>query len=129
MGISVGTTLLTRRSQVRQDYLVSHLAFTGSALPHHLGMLASKLTCFEIDTVDANHRALAMFYKELQRQAQMLSYLDVFVVLMTGSLLRFLQWAVFVKSSALPRARAVVSPRGGAQLPDLNQDNGVVWKY
>lgn len=39
------------------------------------------------DSVDAHHQALAMLYRETQRQAAMRAYMDVFAVLMAGALI------------------------------------------
>jgi DHA2 family multidrug resistance protein len=105
VGISVGTTLLARRSQVHQNFLVAHLTPTATAFQHQWQTLSSKLVGYGIGSVDANHRALAMISSEMQRQAAMLSYLDVFVVLMTGSLIAAGMTA-FLKRMDLSKASA-----------------------
>lgn len=83
----VDNELVQKGQLVHQDYLVSHLIPAAPAFQEQLQMLSSKLSSLGVDAMDANHRALAMVYGEVQRQAQMLSYLDVFVVLMAGSLI------------------------------------------
>jgi DHA2 family multidrug resistance protein len=87
VGIAVGSTLLSRRSQVHQTYLVSHLTPTATAFQNHWQNLAAQLHTYGVDSADAHHRALAMISQTVQRQAMTLSYLDVFVVLITGSLI------------------------------------------
>ncbi|HTR41920.1 MAG TPA: DHA2 family efflux MFS transporter permease subunit [Pseudomonadales bacterium] len=105
VGISVGTTLLARRSQVHQTYLVSHLTSTATPFQNQLHSLSSQLAGRGVDTVDASHRALATISTAMQRQAAMLSYLDVFVVLMVGSLIAAGMTA-FLKTMDLSKASA-----------------------
>jgi DHA2 family multidrug resistance protein len=87
VGISLATTLLARRSQVHQDRLVSHLTPTALAFQAHLQALVSRFEAYGADSVTAVTRATAVVTREMQTQAAMLSYLDIFVVLMFGSLL------------------------------------------
>jgi DHA2 family multidrug resistance protein len=87
VGISVGTTLLARRSQVHQNYLVYHLTPTAQAFQQQWHDTSSQLMASGLSSVDASHRALATIATGMQRQAAMLSYLDVFAVLMIGSLI------------------------------------------
>jgi DHA2 family multidrug resistance protein len=105
VGISVGSALLARHSQIHQTYLVSHLTATATAFQNQLKSLSSHLAASGIDSVDANRRALATISTEMQRQATMLSYLDVFVVLMVGSLLAAGMTA-FLKQMDLSKASA-----------------------
>jgi len=70
IGIAVATTLLVRRAQVHQMYLAATATRANLPLMHHLhpaGGLAPK--------------SLAGFYNQVQVQAAMLSYLDVFRIL------------------------------------------------
>ena len=82
VGISVGTTLLARRSQIHQDRLVSHLTPTSIPFHERWHALAVRLMAHGLDSVTATKRALAIIYKGVQTQASMLSYLDTFKVLM-----------------------------------------------
>jgi len=87
VGISLGTTLLARRAQVHQDRLVAHL--TPTALPFQTALhnLAARLHETGLDPVTALKHATAVLARNMQLQAAMLSYLDVFMVLMYGSLI------------------------------------------
>ncbi|HEU5397326.1 MAG TPA: DHA2 family efflux MFS transporter permease subunit [Verrucomicrobiae bacterium] len=87
VGISVGTTLLARRSQVHQDRLVSHLTPTALPFQQALHRMGQHFSQFGLDAIDARHRALATISSEMQRQATMISYLDIFYVFMIGSLI------------------------------------------
>lgn len=87
VGISVGTTMLARRSQIHQDRLVSHLTATSSAFNHAVQNLTHRLIAQGMGTVDAMKRATAVISRQVETQAAMLSYLDVFVVLMIGCLI------------------------------------------
>lgn len=86
VGISVATTLLARRSQIHQDRLVS--SWTPTALPfqQQLQSLTERMSNAGIGAHDARTRALATMARELQRQASMITYLDVFFILMLCSL-------------------------------------------
>jgi len=86
VGISVATTLLTRRSQIHQDRLVSHLTPTALPFQNRLQFLGHHLVASGVSAADANHRALAVISREMQRQSSMISYLDIFFILMVGSL-------------------------------------------
>ncbi len=79
VGISVGATMLARRSQTHQDRLVSSLTPTSLALHARLGAISGRLVSFGADQVTAGKRALAMVSHAMQTQAAMLSYLDVFM--------------------------------------------------
>jgi DHA2 family multidrug resistance protein len=86
VGISVGATALTRRSQIHQDRLVSSLTPTSIPFQHHLHTLTQKFASQGADPVAAGNRALTSIMGEVQKQATMLSYLDVFVILMIACL-------------------------------------------
>jgi MFS transporter, DHA2 family, multidrug resistance protein len=80
VGISVAVTLLERRAQLHQDRLVSHLTpYDGPyvrRLHQLLGQGASPLNV----PADVLHR----IYHDMQLQATMLSYLDVFKIMSIG---------------------------------------------
>ena len=70
IGIAVATTLLVRRAQVHQAYLAATATRANLALMHRL-RASSGIT----------PRSLLGFYNQVQVQAVMLSYLDVFRIL------------------------------------------------
>jgi DHA2 family multidrug resistance protein len=87
VGISMATTLLARRSQVHQDRLVS--TFTPTSLPTHayLQSLAERFQSLGVDSVTGMRKAVVAVSQTIATQAVVLSYLDIFVVLMYGCLL------------------------------------------
>jgi MFS transporter, DHA2 family, multidrug resistance protein len=76
IGISVGATMLARRAQVHQNYLIAHAtpfdmayrhAITGAmSIAHHIAVAPS----------DAARRAAMMIYGTINQQANMLAVLD-----------------------------------------------------
>jgi DHA2 family multidrug resistance protein len=70
IGIAVAITLLARRSQVHQAYLAASATRTYGPLVHHMAAHGG-----------FTPRNLLGFYNEVQIQAAMLSYLDVFRIL------------------------------------------------
>jgi DHA2 family multidrug resistance protein len=87
VGISVGTTLLTRRSQIHQDRLVSHLTTTSIAFQRGLHNLTQRFITHGVAPNDAVKSALAVINRQVQRQSAMLAYLDTFVVLVIACLI------------------------------------------
>jgi DHA2 family multidrug resistance protein len=86
VGISVVQTLLARRSQVHQWRLAAHMTPTALLFNQRLHALSARLVAAGVDSVDAAKRALAMISGQMLAQAAMLSYLDIFMVLMEASL-------------------------------------------
>jgi DHA2 family multidrug resistance protein len=86
VGISLGATMLARRSQMHQDRLVSWLSPTSVPFHARLHSLAQHFASQGADQVTAGTRALASVSASMQLQAVTLSYLDVFKVLMFFSL-------------------------------------------
>ncbi len=84
VGIAVSSTILAQRSQFHQARLVEHVSAydpeTQTAL-HQLGVL------FTGHGGDAQNQALGMIYSMVQRQAGMLSYLEIFYLMGIGILL------------------------------------------
>jgi len=96
IGIAVATTLLVRRAQVHQMYLAATATRANLPLMHHLhptGGLAPK--------------SLLGFYNQVQVQAAMLSYLDVFRILTVACAI------VIVVVLLLRRVRKDVQPAMG----------------
>jgi DHA2 family multidrug resistance protein len=86
VGISVATTLLARRSQVHQQFLVANLTATKIPFQSSLHGLTQRYAVHGSDSVTASQQALAMTARVLQTQSAMLAYLDIFLVLMIASL-------------------------------------------
>jgi DHA2 family multidrug resistance protein len=87
VGISVGTTLLARRSQIHQDRLVSHLTTTSIAFQRALHNLTQRFAIHGAAPNEAMKRALAAINHQLQTQSAMLAYLDTFIVLVIACLI------------------------------------------
>jgi MFS transporter, DHA2 family, multidrug resistance protein len=86
-GVSVAATLLARRAQTHQDMLVGHLTSGDSQLAERCAALARRLVEQGMSIADAPHAAMAFVHRELERQAMMLSYIDVFSLLAMISVL------------------------------------------
>ncbi|HEX3797124.1 MAG TPA: DHA2 family efflux MFS transporter permease subunit [Verrucomicrobiae bacterium] len=82
VGISLATTLLARRSQTHQERLISNLTPTSLAFQTRLHFITQRLIAHGMDSVTASKQALANLYRVVNTQASMLSYLDIFAVLM-----------------------------------------------
>jgi DHA2 family multidrug resistance protein len=94
MGSSVGTSLVTtliaRRSQFHQQILVDYVR-TGSAnLKSAAAGLTQHITASGISPHDAQLRAYARIYQQVQSQAATLAYVDTFMVLSIGAGIMFL---------------------------------------
>ncbi|MGN6370416.1 MAG: DHA2 family efflux MFS transporter permease subunit [Phycisphaerae bacterium] len=105
VGISVATTLLARRSQVHQGYLVRHLTPSNLQYNSTLHRLAHMFATRGAGPVEAMKQATAAFFMQIQRQAAMLSYIDVFQVLIIGCLVA-LTMTFFLKRIDLAKAEA-----------------------
>ena len=70
IGIAVAATLLVRRTQVNQAYLAASASRYHQPFARHMSALGG-----------ITHRNLLGFYQQVQVQAAMLSYLDVFRIL------------------------------------------------
>ena len=86
VGISVATTLLARRSQVHQGYLVRTLTPSNLQYQSTLQRMTHMFTTRGAGPVDAMKQATAAFFAQIQRQAAMLSYIDVFQILIFACL-------------------------------------------
>ena len=77
VGISVVTTLLARRSQYHQNVLVAHASDYDAAFQHVSKGVADALSSAGTDSVSAVSQAYQETYLAIQRQASILSYIDV----------------------------------------------------
>jgi len=86
VGISIAVMLLERRTQFHANRLSSHLTPYDFAFTDRLHHAASSLMAHGVSAANATTQALAGIYADLQQQALMLSYLDVFRIMMYGCL-------------------------------------------
>jgi MFS transporter, DHA2 family, multidrug resistance protein len=105
VGISVATTLLARRSQAHQTFLASHLTPTSPGFQERLQAIAHRFMLMGQSSVDATHGAMAALGRQVEVQALMLSYLDVFRVLMVACVVA-LVLTVFLKRVDLKKVEA-----------------------
>jgi len=77
IGISLASTLLTRRSDVHQNFLTNSIPITGQNFQNSLGSATQALSGF-FGHSNAAHPAQSMLYRELQRQALNWAFVDVF---------------------------------------------------
>ncbi len=76
IGIAIASTLLVRRTQVHHAYLAAAADRSNQSLVHHMNALGG-----------FTRKNLLGFYNEIQVQATMLSYLDVFRILTVACVL------------------------------------------
>jgi DHA2 family multidrug resistance protein len=94
MGSSVGTsmvtTLIARRSQVHQTYLVAHAGPGQPVFAQAAAALASRLTVSGFDAQLAASKAYSLLYDGLIGQASTLAFLDTYGLLAVGAAIMFL---------------------------------------
>jgi DHA2 family multidrug resistance protein len=81
-GISLVQTMLARQSQVHQARYVETLNPLNPNYASGIAGFARQLTANGLPQGEAARAAVAQLYRELGRQAQMLSYIDIFHILM-----------------------------------------------
>jgi MFS transporter, DHA2 family, multidrug resistance protein len=81
VGISLVTTLVTRRAQLHQHTLARHATNYDEAMRDMLKRLSSNLAHQGFSRPDAMHQSLGRLYAMLQQQASVQAYIDVFWLL------------------------------------------------
>lgn len=87
IGISVGATLLVRHTQIQRNHLVAHLTPTSGPFRAEMHSLSAHFAGLGAGPVIAQQRALAVVGHQVQAQAAMLAYLDVFKFLILACLI------------------------------------------
>ena len=94
MGSSVGTSLVTtliaRRSQYHHQILVNYVRAGSANLQSAVAGLTQHITGSGVSPHDAQLRAYARIYQQVQAQAATLAYVDTFMVLCIGAGIMFL---------------------------------------
>jgi DHA2 family multidrug resistance protein len=90
IGTSMVTTLIARRAQVHQAYLVTHVTPGSATVAQTVTALANHLTAAGLDAVDATRQAQGRIYRETIAQATTLAYIDTFAILAVGAAIMFL---------------------------------------
>ena len=102
MGISFAQTMLARQAQVHQAQYAETLNPLNPNYNQALAGMTHGLASHGLSRADAGHAAAAMLYRDLGQQAAMLSYIDVFHIMM---------WIVFI---CLPLVLLMRAPKPGA---------------
>ena len=89
VGTSMVTTLIARRSQVHQDYLVAHVTRGQPPFLNTATALAARLNASGVQAEFALRKAYALVYQSTIAQATTLAYVDTFLVLAAGSGIMF----------------------------------------
>jgi len=89
IGTSMVTTIIARRAQFHQDYLVAHTTPAQVPFTQAAHDLAVRLTGLGLDASRATSQAHARLYGELIGQATTLAYIDAFWVLCIGAGIMF----------------------------------------
>ncbi len=90
IGTSMVTTLIARRAQVHQAYLVTHVTPGSPTFAQAATALASHLTTSGLDSTSAMRQALGRIYRATIAQATTLAYIDTFSILSIGAAIMFL---------------------------------------
>jgi DHA2 family multidrug resistance protein len=104
-GISAVQTLLAQRAQWHQSHMVERLNPLNPNYTNGVAQFAQTLAAHGVPKAQASQSAAAMIYQSMLKQAQMLSYIDVFHVLM---------WVVFAVLPLLLFLKGGKPQRGGA---------------
>ncbi|HEV2424553.1 MAG TPA: DHA2 family efflux MFS transporter permease subunit [Terriglobia bacterium] len=89
VGTSMVTTVLARRAQVRQVYLVRHIAPGQPTFNQAAASLAARLAASGVQADLAAEKALGLLYRSLIGQATTLAYIDTFGILGGGAAIMF----------------------------------------
>ncbi|HEV2315609.1 MAG TPA: DHA2 family efflux MFS transporter permease subunit [Candidatus Acidoferrales bacterium] len=87
---SMVTTLIARRSQFHQVYLVAHTTLGQPTFTQAVKALAARLGASGVEASQATSQAYARLYQSLIGQATTLAYIDTFWVLCGGAGIMFL---------------------------------------
>jgi MFS transporter, DHA2 family, multidrug resistance protein len=90
IGTSMVTTLIARRAQFHQVYLVAHVTPGQPTFVQAVKGLAARLAASGLDAERATSQAYARLYQALIGQATTLAYIDTFWVLSIGAGIMFL---------------------------------------
>ncbi|HKO03944.1 MAG TPA: DHA2 family efflux MFS transporter permease subunit [Candidatus Acidoferrales bacterium] len=90
VGTSMVTTLLARRAQVHQVFLVAHVTPGQPSFLHGASAMAAHLAVQGANTALAMKQAYGLMYQGVLRQATLLAYVDTFAILSVAAAIMFL---------------------------------------
>jgi MFS transporter, DHA2 family, multidrug resistance protein len=95
IGTSMVTTLIARRAQVHQNYLVSHVTPGNPTFSETVTALAHRLNVAGLDSYLALRQAYGRTYRATVAQATTLAYIDTFSILaVVAAIMFFLSFAL-----------------------------------
>jgi DHA2 family multidrug resistance protein len=106
VGTSMVTTLIARRSQVHQAYLVANITSARPLFIRAVAGLAAYLGASGMNAERATRQAYAVMYRTVIVQANTLAYIDTFRVLAIGAAIMFVLSFTLKKNQ--PGGRRVV---------------------
>jgi len=107
IGTSLVTTLLERRAQVHQVYLVANVTRDRPELLIQIASLTERLRAAGVNAERAGMQANAIVFRNVTNQATTLAYLDTFLYLAVASAIMFL--LAFALKKNQPGARRIVA--------------------
>ncbi len=112
IGASVGTsmvaTLIARRTQFHQVYLVSHLAPDNPLFEARVRNLAAHLVASGLGEYQSLQQATGRLYRAMQTQAQTLAYIDAFWVLASIAAVMFVASFILKKNDPKTGGQAAI---------------------
>jgi DHA2 family multidrug resistance protein len=90
IGTSMVTTLIARRAQVHQAYLVSHVTPGSPTVSQAVNDLAARLSTAGMDSTSAMRQAVGRIYRQTIAQSTTLAYIDTFAILAVAAVIMFL---------------------------------------
>jgi len=106
VGTSMVTTLIARRSQFHQAYLVAHVSAGRPAVAAAAAGLAARLAASGLDAERAAKQAYALIYRTVIVQASTLAYIDTYRLLAIGAAIMFV--VSFALKKNQPGGRSIV---------------------
>jgi MFS transporter, DHA2 family, multidrug resistance protein len=89
VGTSLVTTVIARRAQRHQQNLVANITPGGTTLHNAVTSLAARLAASGVDSARALKQAEAFVYRSVIGQANVLAYIDTYVILALGAAIMF----------------------------------------
>ena len=89
VGTSMVTTVIARRAQVHQVYLVGNINSGSTTLSEDAAGLTARIVASGTDAVQAGKVAYAVIYRTVIAQATTLAYVDTYILLGTISVVMF----------------------------------------
>jgi MFS transporter, DHA2 family, multidrug resistance protein len=106
VGTSMVTTLIARRAQVHQVYLVAHVRSGRPSVAGAVAALTAHLVASGVDAARAAKQAYGLVYRTVIAQASTLAYIDTFRVLAVAAAIMFVVSFALKKNE--PGGRRVV---------------------